>query len=225
MVQASVYVSEGTVNADIAFTCTNNSVTIGSTNITFVQFTGGGALTAGNGIAITGNSVAIDTATTVDKTTVQTLTNKTLTSPTLTTPAIGTPSSGILTNCTGTAAGLTAGNTVTNANSTGAITSVGNATSLGSFTTAQLNTALSDNDVATLAGTETLTNKRITKRAPTITQSATPTINTDVTDVAHIIGLAQAITSFSTNLTGTPVEGDTLRIDITDNGTARAITW
>lgn len=29
----------------------------------------------------------------------------------------------------------------------------------------------------------------------------------------------------TTNLTGTPVEGDMLRIDITDNGTARAITW
>lgn len=67
--------------------------------------------------------------------------------------------------------------------------------------------------------------KGIIKRAPTVTQSATPTINTDATDVAHITGLAQAITSMTTNLSGTPVEGDTLRIDITDNGTARAITW
>lgn len=75
------------------------------------------------------------------------------------------------------------------------------------------------------SGTETLQNKRITKRAPAVTQSATPTINTDVTDVAHITGLAQAITSMTTNLSGTPVEGDTLRIDITDNGTGRAITW
>lgn len=75
------------------------------------------------------------------------------------------------------------------------------------------------------ATTDTLTNKRITKRAPAVTQSATPTINTDVTDVAHITGLAQAITSMTTNLSGTPVEGDTLRIDITDNGTARGITW
>ena len=43
---------------------------------------------------------------------------------------------------------------------TGAITaSVGsNATSLGSFTTAQLNTALSDNDIATGGGTATGTN-------------------------------------------------------------------
>ena len=38
----------------------------------------------------------------------QTLTNKTLTSPTLTTPALGTPSAIVLTNATGTAAGLTA---------------------------------------------------------------------------------------------------------------------
>lgn len=75
------------------------------------------------------------------------------------------------------------------------------------------------------ASTRTLTNARITKRAPTVTQSATPTINTDVTDVAHITGLAQAITSFTTNLTGAPVEGDALRIDITDNGTARTIAW
>lgn len=35
------------------------------------------------------------------------------TSPTLVTPALGTPASGVLTNCTGTASGLTAG-TVTN---------------------------------------------------------------------------------------------------------------
>jgi len=72
--------------------------------------------------------------------------------------------------------------------------------------------------------TDTLTNKRTTKRAPTVTQSATPTINTDVTDVAHITGLAQAITSMTTNLSGTAVEGDTLRIDITGTA-ARAITW
>lgn len=71
----------------------------------------------------------------------------------------------------------------------------------------------------------TLTNKRVTKRSPAVTQSATPVINTDVTDIAHITGLAQAITSMTFSLTGTPVEGDTLRIDITDNGTARAITW
>ena len=72
---------------------------------------------------------------------------------------------------------------------------------------------------------QTLTNKRITRRVVTVTQSATPTINTDNTDVAYITGLAQAITSMTTNLSGTPVNGDSLIVSITDDGTARAITW
>lgn len=82
-----------------------------------------------------------------------------------------------------------------------------------------------NNQNVTAAGTTTLTNKRITRRFVTTTQSATPAINTDNTDIASITGLAQAITSMTTNLTGTPVAGDLLQIQITDNGTARAITW
>jgi hypothetical protein len=52
------------------------------------------------------------------------------TSPTLVTPALGTPVSGVATNLTGTASGLTAGNVTTNANLTGEVTSVGNAATL-----------------------------------------------------------------------------------------------
>ena len=52
------------------------------------------------------------------------------TSPTLVTPALGTPSAIVLTNATGTAASLTAGNVTTNANLTGDVTSVGNATTI-----------------------------------------------------------------------------------------------
>lgn len=44
--------------------------------------------------------------------------------------ALGTPSSGVATNLTGTASGLTAGTVTTNANLTGPITSVGNATTV-----------------------------------------------------------------------------------------------
>lgn len=58
----------------------------------------------------------------------------TLTSPTLIGPALGTPVSGVLTNCTGTASGLTAGHVTTNANLTGPITSSGNATTIASQT-------------------------------------------------------------------------------------------
>ncbi|MCK9370928.1 hypothetical protein M0R04_13540 [Candidatus Dojkabacteria bacterium] len=73
--------------------------------------------------------------------------------------------------------------------------------------------------------TQTFTNKRITRRVVTVTQSATPVINTDNTDVAYITGLAQAITSMTSSLSGTPVNGDSLIISITDDGTGRAITW
>lgn len=79
--------------------------------------------------------------------------------------------------------------------------------------------------LATRAGTETFTNKRITKRTVTVTQSATPVINTDNTDVAYITGLAQAITSMTSSLSGTPSANDTLIVSITDDGTARGITW
>lgn len=75
------------------------------------------------------------------------------------------------------------------------------------------------------AATATLTNKRITPRVNTVTSSATPSINTDTTDVFTITALATAITSMTTNLSGTPTEGQKLIIRILDNGTARAITW
>ena len=86
-----------------------------------------------------------------------------LISPSLVTPALGTPSSGVATNLTGTAAGLTAGNVTTNANLTGHITSSGNSAVLGSFTSAQLNTAISDTIVPTsnptgVTGADAVTN-------------------------------------------------------------------
>lgn len=131
----SVFVTAGTSQSTTTWAYTGiDSPTIGTTAITFVQTAGQGSFTAGNGISITGNSIAIDTSITVDKTTAQTLTNKTLTSPTLTAPILGTPASGIATNLTGTASGLTVGNVTTNANLTGPITSSGNATSIASQT-------------------------------------------------------------------------------------------
>lgn len=62
-------------------------------------------------------------------------------------------------------------------------------------------------------------------RVVSTTQSATPAINTDNGDVFVITGLAQAITSMTSGLTGTPVPGQHLHIAITDNATPRAISW
>ena len=73
--------------------------------------------------------------------------------------------------------------------------------------------------------TQTMSNKRITKRVIAITSSATPTINTDNADAVDITALATAITSMTTNLTGTPANKDTLVFEIKDDGTPRAITW
>lgn len=78
---------------------------------------------------------------------------------------------------------------------------------------------------AILAYTGTLTNKRITRRAGSTTSSATPTINTDNVDCYQLTAQAAAITSMTTNLSGTPTDGQELDIEILDNGTARAITW
>lgn len=79
--------------------------------------------------------------------------------------------------------------------------------------------------VVTLGGTQTITAKRITKRTGTVASSGTPTINSDTVDFFSITALAVAITSFTTNLSGTPTDAQTLWIAITDNGTARALAW
>jgi hypothetical protein len=58
-----------------------------------------------------------------------------------------------------------------------------------------------------------------------IPQSATPAINTNIGNIFSITGIAQAITSMTSGLTGTPSLGETMMIQFTDNGTARGITW
>lgn len=64
----------------------------------------------------------------------------------------------------------------------------------------------------------------VVPRVSTITSSATPTINTDTVDVFGITALTVDITSFTTNLTGTPANGQKLWIYIVGTA-ARAITW
>ncbi|MDI1345260.1 MAG: hypothetical protein PSV22_14330 [Pseudolabrys sp.] len=63
LVNATVFVSEGTANADTQWTCTNNTtITIGSTSIAFAQVSGAGTYSAGTGLSLTGNQFAISDA-------------------------------------------------------------------------------------------------------------------------------------------------------------------
>lgn len=71
--------------------------------------------------------------------------------------------------------------------------------------------------------TQTLTNKRINPRIGTTTSSSTPTPDCDSHDQYNVTALAAAATFGAP--TGTPVDGQHLRIRIKDNGTARATAW
>lgn len=59
----TVYVEEGTTNADTAWTLTTNApITLGTTGLTFAQVGGGSTLTAGNGITISSGTISVNPA-------------------------------------------------------------------------------------------------------------------------------------------------------------------
>ena len=148
--------------------------------------------------------------------------------------------------CTNAIAGSVTGNAATvttNANLSGHITSVGNTTSLGSFTLAQLSTAVSDADVApigspTFTGTVTIpTGASIT--TPTITKPAmdatnptaqtytpagagTATLDCSLANQHDITMPAGNITIALSNIT----LNQCIMVSITQDGTgSRTVTW
>jgi len=83
--------------------------------------------------------------------------------------------------------------------------------------------AFDSSDYATPAGTQTLTNKRITKRKQTVASSATVTPSWDNDDIVTIT--AQAVGLTLANPSGTPTDGQAIVIRILDNGTGRTIAY
>lgn len=60
LLNAAVFVSEGTTYKDTAWVCTNDApIVIGTTTPTFVQFAGGGTVTAGAGLTQSGNTLNV----------------------------------------------------------------------------------------------------------------------------------------------------------------------
>lgn len=174
--------------------------------------------------------------------------------PVLFNGALGTPSSGTVTNLTGTASININGTVGATTPTTGVFTTLvaGSTTSLllgtagsavgnigfrnatsgtitiapvtGALGTVTLSLPAATDQLVARATTDTLTNKRITKRTGTTTSSATPTINTDNVDEYYITAQTADITSFTTNLSGTPTLGQGLFISVIGTA-ARAITW
>ena len=55
------FIEEGTINGDFGFVLTtNDSITVGSTALSFTQFSGAGQITAGSGLSKSGNSLLLD---------------------------------------------------------------------------------------------------------------------------------------------------------------------
>lgn len=77
--------------------------------------------------------------------------------------------------------------------------------------------------LATLTGTETLTNKRVTKRIGTVASGATVTINADIYDQYNVTALATNTTIAAP--TGTPTDGQELLIRVTSDGSTRTFSW
>ena len=79
--------------------------------------------------------------------------------------------------------------------------------------------------IPSISSTNTLTNKRMTRRVGTITFNATPTYNTDSYDQIEITATGN-ITSMTTNISGTPVNGDTLLACFAgDSGGPYTLAW
>ena len=200
---AFTFVEEGTVGASNGYVCTNvGAITIGTTPITFVQFSGAGSVIAGDGLTKSGNTLnAVGTnnrisisADAID------ISSSYVGQATITT--LGTITTGTWTGSV--IDGAYGGTGVANTGKT--ITIGGNFSTIGAHTTALTTTANTTltlpvtGTLATLAGTETFTNKTLTSPViATIVNSGTLTLPTS-TDT--LVGRATTDTLTNKTITG-----------------------
>jgi hypothetical protein len=200
---AFTFVEEGTVNGQNGYVCTNTgTITIGTTGITWVQFSGAGQIIAGDGLTKSGNTLnAVGTAGRIsisaDAIDISASYVGQSTITTLGTIATGTWQGSIV-------AGQYGGTGVANTGKT--ITLGGSLSTIGAFTTAltaTANTTLTlpvTGTLATLAGTETLTNKTLT--APVIATIVNTGTLTLPTSTDTLVGRATTDTLTNKTITG-----------------------
>jgi len=200
LAQATVLVEDGTVAASTQWNCSNTTITIGVTAVTFVQIAGAGVYTAGTGLQLIGNAFSID-ATVVTLTGAQALTNKT----------------GNISQWTNDSSYLTAATGVTTVNgASGAITNValttGNLSQFASTTSAQL---------AALISNETGSGVLVFGTSPSFTTSvigsATMAVFNTTSTVITAFGAATTMT-----VGGTPTSAVTH--NYSNNATLTAVT-
>ena len=227
------FVEEGTTQADNGYVVSNDGpITIGTTAITFSQFSGAGQITAGAGLTKSGNT--LDVVGTADRITVNTdsvdIASTYVGQTSITT--LGTVGTG---TWQGTViAGEYGGTGVNNSGKT--ITLGGSLTTSGAHTTTLTTTANTNvtlpttGTLATLAGTESLSNKTITSSSfsgTTLAASGAVTF-TSATD-ASALGTAAVVLSgglsvaktiyVGTNITGAGASTSTLDGFNIDGGT------
>lgn len=211
----SVFITAGSTLANTTWAYTGiDNPTIGTDAITYVQTAGQGTVTAGNGITVTGLSVAIDTTVTVDKTTAQALTNKDLTGAGNTFPIFNQ-------NTTGSAAKLTTARTIGGVSFDGTA-NITVATATGGFTVSGGNLAIGANALTSSAASPLLlTNGQLATIALTSQTVGATTLTipnfANVNDTFAFVTLAQ---TFTNKTFTTPVINGT----ITGTGQAIAAT-
>jgi len=181
----------------VRFTGTGDSTATATninTSIEFASLSATGAITAGTTITAAGNVTGAN---------------------------LSGSNTGDQTNISGNAATVT-----TNANLTGHVTSSGNAAVLGSFTVAQLNTAISN---ATLSGSNTGDQTNISGNAATVTTNANLTGHVTSSGNAAVLGsftVAQLNTALSDGSVASPNVGTTaFTMGLTINNSATGITF
>lgn len=242
LIGATVFITGGSTYGDTQWTCTNDSISLGSTSIVFAQVAGAGTYSAGTGLSLSGNQFSIDTsvvarksdnlsvfASTTSAQLLALISDETgsgalvfATSPVLVTPNLGTPSAVNLTNGTALPLSGITGSTST-ALGVGSL-EVGHATDSTLSRLGAGDLGIEGVSILTTTNTKTITNKRKQPRVYTATNNATLTPEIDTYDIFHLTAMS-ANTTIANHSTSTPADGEIITLRFLDNGTARTLSW